>query len=195
MVLDNMDTELDTLTDNIYKDLMDFTNNTANDDITLLILEVDPNYASFRAEINQGISLYNSQKYDEAIPHLTKAYNLKKDHLRVLQALGRTYFKMREYNKSIDFYQKYVKVDDTDAGTFYNLGTCYYYTGDYEKSIEMNKKAVQRARNFVHAHFNLGIAYKKVQKKEEALKEFRTILELEPTHKHARQELKALAQS
>lgn len=192
LILEESNTDLDTLIEKIYTDYVEYTQGKSNDDLTLLLLEVDPKYASFRAEINQGINLYNRMRHKEALPYLEKAYQLKPDHLRVLLALGKNYFKLREFNKAIEYYLKYLEIDNTDAEIFYNLGTCYYYTGELEKAVEMNKKAIAIRRNFVHAYFNLGVAYKKLNQNEEAINQFRHILELEPTHKFARQELKSL---
>jgi len=150
--------------------------------------------------------LYNTQNIlGKALKYAWRAIELKKNYRDSFDLVGQLFFKMRDFEDSVQFYQEALKIDPKDALGYYNLGCAYYEMSDFAKAEENWKLAIQNDREIrkkeekaqskdelnvlVHvrtdpvsfdAHFSLGKLYLQQNLKEKALEEFLSAVELNP---------------
>lgn len=91
------------------------------------------------------------------------------DKLRELAAL--TYFR-KNYQGSINVYEKLIKLEVDNGENFAFLGFLYYEIDELEKAIEYFLKAIEKIKNAPFVHFLLGNAYSRIGDIVEATKHF-----------------------
>lgn len=91
------------------------------------------------------------------------------DKLRELAAL--TYFR-KNYQGSINVYEKLIKLEVDNGENFAFLGFLYYEIDELEKAIEYFLKAIEKIKNAPFVHFLLGNAYSRIGNIVEATKHF-----------------------
>lgn len=99
-----------------------------------------------------GTLLEALKMYDDAVVSLGKAYDMNKDRNEVLKQLSSCCEEAGQYEKSIDFFNKYVATLPEDKKTpdlIYKLGTLHYLEGTSTDSVnytpEMKKEALIKA--------------------------------------------------
>jgi len=107
-------------------------------------------------------ALLDLNRLDSLTPNFTDApWGEDIDFLR-----GECYFGKKEYQKSINCFNRSVKnnkEDWVDLNTFVYLGICEYELGNYEKSISEFNRALKQSENTPEAHFGLAKAYLKLE--------------------------------
>lgn len=103
---------------------------------------LDKNKKSFEANFNLGDALYKQGKYPEAMQQFAKAAPLDKDKGRVAAAfhnIGNSFFKTKEYGKSIDAYKASLKLSPNDKQTRYNLALAQAMLKNQQNNNKNNK--------------------------------------------------------
>lgn len=101
-------------------------------------------------DFQKGQALYKLGKFDDAI----KTFNLVNieedklgfninDNYMIFFYIGRCYFKMKKYNKAIEYFKKSIASVDKFPEAYYQLGLVYKSLGDKKKAIENFKLAEQ----------------------------------------------------
>jgi tetratricopeptide (TPR) repeat protein len=151
-----------------------------------------PNYA--KPHINLG-SEYNQKGLNKlAVEEFKKAIELLPDHAESHYNLGKVYSDLRDYkNAAIEFLLA-IQYDKDNYKAMFALGNTYSKTGQYAKAINFFNKADQtykRIQNelYLDAIHNLGEVYGKMGKLGEAIKQFKKVLEIDPDHTLAKENL------
>jgi len=100
----------------------------------------------------EGDSLFESKKYDEALLSYLKSRELMEDigvdsiedYIALLNDIGDLYYTLNEYNNAIETYIKSIKSNDDPqlentqlyAFTFYRMGMCSYRLKEYDSALE-----------------------------------------------------------
>jgi tetratricopeptide (TPR) repeat protein len=101
-----------------------------------------------------------------------------------LEALG-FFFKAQElqeegdYNESIKFYDKYLKVYPTDERGFNFRGQAYFDKKDYEKAVKDYNSALKIKSDYTAAVINRADVYFKMEKYDKAIKDYSRAMKLE----------------
>ena len=85
------------------------------------------------------------------------------------------------FEKSINFYEKTIKLDPTNYNAHSNLGHVYKELKKYNKSLYYYKKAVELEPNLIAAHYNLGLIFNVLRKYSEAISSYKKALEVTGT--------------
>jgi tetratricopeptide (TPR) repeat protein len=101
-------------------------------------------------------------------------------NLDALRGLGNVHFDREEYDKAIEFYQRYLVLKPDDPSVRTDLGTMFLYREEPDKAIAEYGKVLARDETFYQAHFNLGIAYGRKGDTAKALASFGRARELAP---------------
>jgi len=159
---------------------------------------------------------------DNAIHQYNKALELDPKHLASLCRLGVVYAQLKDYNKSIEVWKRYIAASGNAGYAYGNLGYCYQLAGypnlakaTYQKGIDRDPKNAPCRMNLgimlakdgkveeavrmwdsvlteAQIHYNLASVYQMNGRKEEAKAEYKKALESDPTLIDARARLSDL---
>ena len=141
---------------------------------------------------NTGIYLLEQYKYDEALPKLQKALEIRRNKsareteiANTYTAIGDVYFAKGEYINVLEAYkealsirEKVLRLDHPDTAASYdNIAEVYRKLGEYEKALELHNKALnirEKVLGFDHldtasSYNNIAIVYYELGKYEKAL--------------------------
>jgi len=102
------------------------------------------------------------------------------EDVNVKRKLGDLYYKLDEYEKSIELYKKVLEIKPDDYGSMNSIGNSFSNLEKYEESIEWYKKALDIKPDFYNAIFNIGFSYGDLGKYEEAIEWYKKSLEINP---------------
>ncbi|MCX6774073.1 MAG: AAA family ATPase, partial [Candidatus Micrarchaeota archaeon] len=91
-----------------------------------------------------------------------------------------TYYKLKEYDKSIEDYAKASDYDPKNPTIFNNRGDCYYRKQDYMSAIKDYDKAAMLNPAYMKAYYNRGLCYASLEQYEKAIEDFTKVIELKP---------------
>jgi tetratricopeptide (TPR) repeat protein len=135
---------------------------------------------------------YRLERYEDAAGHYKKAMDAadkdsaeKKD---ILYNLGNTWFMLKKFSKAIDCYEKVLELDPADRMANENLAFSYVQFGDKNKGIEILNQ-VKEGESGYRARYIKGKLLAEAARHEEAEKELRECILLEPSGIEAREEL------
>ena len=109
---------------------------------------------------------------------------------------GWTYSHMGDYQRSIEEAQKAIRLDPDFGNPYNDIAVYLIELGREEEAIPYLKKAMQAKKYccYQFPHFNLGRIYLKKKMYEQARKEFKKALEIDPDYEPALQGLEVLQQ-
>jgi len=115
-----------------------------------------------RILIYAGSCHNNIGEYEKAVILLEKAEKLAGRVKEIYNALGFSYFKLKNYDKSIQNLLIAIDIDPCSAMDFASLGSNYREKGDFEKAIVMYEKALEMDPDMTVAMENLKKLEKRV---------------------------------
>ena len=136
-------------------------------------LKIESNniYALF----NKAILLYKIKKYKNVLTLYKKVQNLNKNEINQSELyvnFGDVFFKLCEYNNSLDYYIKSLRCNPNNFFALINIGLVYKNLGFYKKALVYYKKALEIDSSNADVHWNLSIAYLSLGKFKHGFKEF-----------------------
>jgi type IV pilus assembly protein PilF len=130
-----------------------------------------------------GVARLNEHSIQAAYVEFQKAYELDPNNRDVLNAIGYIYlFYFDEVPKSIDYFEKAVKVDPHFSDGYNNLGVANEKLGRFEKAISYYRKALSNPLYPTpqKAYVNMGTSYYRIGKYKEATAAFKDAIERDP---------------
>ena len=105
--------------------------------------------------------------WDKAVESYTKAIELGADPIvtEVYKWRGKAYYKLKEYNKAIEDYNKELEVNPSDGVAYRFRGFAYERLGEYEKAITDYNKSLQYFKS-EYTYADLAYAYEKLGDKK-----------------------------
>lgn len=84
---------------------------------------------------------------------------LKSDpkNLDLLTSVGNVYYDAQQYPLAVDYYDRALQVNASDAAVRTDMATAYWYMGNADRAIEEFNKALTYAPNNANTLFNLGL--------------------------------------
>jgi len=166
-------------------------------------LKIDPNFSA--AYLQRGTAIYASisqvadmnkdfdfgtvtsrrfagdelEYVNRAIKDLSKAIRLNPTSTAYLQR-GRVYNGKGDYDKAIEDFNQFIRLDPNNAGIYSNRGLAYTNKGDYDKAIEDFNKAISLDINDAYIYGNRGIAYDKKGNIDRAIEDYNQAIKLDP---------------
>ncbi len=177
---------LEAVKEKIIHEILDFTGEKEQfDDITFVIIEIDPLYRYLFKYRDQGFKLLGDSKPTEAIEVLQKALDINpKDDTSHLY-IGECYLQKKEYEKAVIHFQQYLNNNEYDANVWHHLGEAYFSLKDYDKSYRTSQKAIQLKNNFIDAMIVCAFSLQHLDRRGEAKEYWQKILQHEPENKIA----------
>ncbi|MBS4760204.1 MAG: tetratricopeptide repeat protein [Clostridium sp.] len=132
------------------------------------------------------------KNYSEAVRQCKRAIELAPEVSLYYETLADIYYELQNFIEAKKYYKEAVFIDpkNTRAHTF--LGILQSKDKEHESAIKSLETAVSLDSNNVDIRYNLALAYEVAGKKDEAKAEYTKVLELNPNHKEAANNLKLL---
>jgi len=191
VILENSNLPMDEFADFLLDDVQQYIGNAkVEDDITLLIIELTRDEAI--DIVKQSRKFINSHNFYEAIEVLENGLKKYPDNQKILYNLGKNYFRVNDYSKAAEHFEKYIIDDKHNKNAFYVCGATYYQLEDYKKAIDNFENSLELDSIFVPSLFALGMALKKKGDRERAIRTFEKVISIDSNNKMALFELKLL---
>ncbi|MDR1657920.1 MAG: tetratricopeptide repeat protein [Deltaproteobacteria bacterium] len=119
-----------------------------------------------------------------ALSELSKAELISPGNSEIAHYLGLTYYRRKDYDKSISYYEKALSLDPSKSEYKNNLGLVYLETKDYERARAQFEACLMDpiyGRPFL-AHFNLGLLEEALGNFDEAEKIYQRINVISPNY-------------
>lgn len=127
-----------------------------------------------------GLELFESGKFEEAVNAYKQAIKLKPDYSDAYYNLGDAYFQLSLYKEAIEAYKRAVKYQPDFAPTHNNIGTAYYKLGEHKKATEAYNEAIRLSPKTAVTYYNLARTYLGRHNKKAALEQHRILQTLDP---------------
>ena len=150
-------------------------------------IEADADY--FDSYMNLGL-IYAAKKNKLAVTYYENALRLNPISIEVLYDIGKYYQDIDSLNKAIEYYRQILEQVEDHKSTNYNLGYIYFRLRQFDKSVQYFSTSISKNPYYKQAYYGRGLSYKNLGKKDLASKDFKKILEIDPTDKDAATELK-----
>lgn len=148
----------------------------------------------FDSYYNIGKSLAGKKQYREAIDNLKRAIELKSNHEDSNGWLGYAFFKLKDYEKAIPFYQKTIEINPSPFN-FKELAHAYVKQGSFDQAIINCNEGLKRnpSKKQASSLYNMrGLAFKNKGNKTQANSDYLTALKYNPNNKAAKRNLTRL---
>jgi protein O-GlcNAc transferase len=106
-------------------------------------IQEDPSY--FPAQLNLGILLFKTGRFDDAIKECTRAVALKADHPSAHFHLGNAYYSKMWWEEAQVEYERVLQLDPHHVDVHFALGGIQIQRGHKNKAIESWKKYLELA--------------------------------------------------
>jgi len=104
---------------------------------------------------------------------------------------GLRLLKAGQIDQAIDVLGKVLQADSEDAKAHMYIGIAYYHKNDRLHSIHHLEESL-RLEETPKGYYNLGLVYEAVHRVDEAVRQYRMALEMDPNYELAKQALKRL---
>jgi arylsulfatase A-like enzyme/Flp pilus assembly protein TadD len=149
----------------------------------------DANPENFTMVSNYGGALIKQGREDRGAQILEQALFLFDMDPEVWNLLGVAYWKRKDFDRALDFYQKALSLDPGDAIININIGSCYVEMAQttanpeaVQKSVAHFKTAIADDPMLASAYNGLGGAMKLLGNVDEAVANWKKTLELDPLY-------------
>ncbi len=128
----------------------------------------------------EGMTLYNAEKYEEAIDLFTQALAKEMTHVGSLYQRGLSHTKLRNFDQAFRDFNQAIAFAPHIAAIYSERGVVYYHQKDYKKAMQDMDKAVALEPQEAYRYASRAYLRAAVGDKLGALNDYRKALELDP---------------
>ena len=155
-------------------------------------VQADPDYTP--AQYNLGVTLLDSGRAQEAIPHLERARSAPRHQAELHQFLGEAYARTGQHAAAAENYRAALMLSPTNADVAFGLGNSLAAQGDFESAVLAFRAAVAAAPDQVRMRNNLANALLFSGHTAEAITQYREALRRAPDNAQIRENLERALQ-
>ncbi len=122
----------------------------------LLVISSASALDSLSVHLKEGGKAFSNNDYPLAIEHFTAALEIDSNNVLALQSLGVINSDLGKYRQAIDFLDRAMALDSTDASTYNSRGIALLGIKDTTAALEMHRRAVKLAPQKTRFAVNLG---------------------------------------
>ena len=131
---------------------------------------------SFFALVNLSSCYGHQKKFDLSIPILKKIYMSDSMDIRVIGNLGYEYSQNENYEQSIYYFNRVLKIAPKSAFTMSNKAFSLLKLGKAAEALPLINRSIELAPTNSYAFMNLGLIYLELKEKDKACESFRVAL-------------------
>lgn len=96
-------------------------------------------------DLNYNLAHFYNMQNDlgKALKYAWRATELRKNFRDAFDLVGNIFFKIQDYQSSLQAYRKVINIDPRDAMGYYNLGCVYYAMEDFDEAEKRWKDAIR----------------------------------------------------
>jgi tetratricopeptide (TPR) repeat protein len=129
----------------------------------------------------EGLGLYTSKRYQEAIGIYSESLKLAPKDASVFFNRGLTYQHIAQYNEAISDYNHAIELTPWSADIYYNRGVAHHQLGELDSAINDYSKAIELDPNDANAYWNRGIALSDKDEYGRAASDYCKVIDMKPT--------------
>ena len=139
-------------------------------------VELDNTYSDAFSEL--GYAYYKLNLNDEAIAnyHISMTLDKETNYHPILGIADVYYDNLKNYDSAIVYYEKGTQIQKKNKSAYYRLGWCYNDKEKYADAVEPLKQAILLDAEYNDARIELGYAYYKLDQYDNALAQFRPVM-------------------
>jgi tetratricopeptide (TPR) repeat protein len=135
---------------------------------------------------NLGQRYENRGEYRKAIEEYQKAIALRPNHHATYNNLAVCYGKLKMYPEAQAALEKCIQLNPENFSAMTNLAVLYLETGQVDAGVRLAERVVKTEPGFVNGRVTLGGAYALVKRYDDAERELREALRLDPENEDAK---------
>jgi tetratricopeptide (TPR) repeat protein len=132
--------------------------------------------------IDQATTFFYTQQYEKAIAPLKQVLARDSQNLAAHHLLGKVYFMLRQFDKSVIELGLALKLAPTDFDIGYTLALAYLKKKELAPARQIFNRLLQHRGNKPEVHILIGRAYRETEYLDEAIDEFKKTIALNPKH-------------
>ena len=133
-----------------------------------------------QAAVDQIIGLYNQGQLEQTVALAESLAKQYPDALILYDLLGATYMGLGNTKKTVESYQKALRLNPNHTDAYNNMGMALYDQDKFNEAVESYQKAVNIEPDFADAHYNLGNALKQTGDLKQAIESYKASLAIIP---------------
>jgi Flp pilus assembly protein TadD len=152
--------------------------------------KIKDNYPNqYKLLVNLGRAFYNTKEFSKAEKVLKEAQNSTNIDEQIFNLLGLINLNKDNYEVSIDYFKKALKIDKENYYVYNNLGYTYILKENYKEAKKYLNRAVSFNPEVSFIYNNLGIVYENLGNKTKALNNYRQALSINPEYEKAKKNI------
>jgi len=128
---------------------------------------------------NLGCNYGKLGLYRKAIDSFKESIQIKPDFIKSYFDLGFSYGQLGVHKEAVKAFKMAIKINPNIAQLHYSLGYSYNKLNFHKEAINAFNNAVRVNPKYINAHFSLGIKYLNTDDKENAIKKYKELKELD----------------
>lgn len=150
------------------------------------VIELEKSNPSFSWFYNRGVDYMELEKYKEAIQDFSKAYDLSKgSYIDAIYQRAQCYEMMKLKDCAIFDYLQVITEYSKHLQALHAVAYLFYEDRDYERACEMFGQVINLDPEDYNSHYNRGLCWMKLGKPEEAIRDFKATILVEPEFQKA----------
>lgn len=151
---------------------------------------------SVKARITLSLSYSRAGRYNDAVEEASIAVKLDGNNATAYYALGVARARQGDAKEAINAFDKCLKLKtgmaEVNQQAYYELGEIYMQQKKYKEAVEAYKGSLANGPEATYVVIALAQAYEKVGNRQEAITEYRAILDYDPANQEAKDALTRL---
>ena len=153
--------------------------------ITLFMHAIESTHSNSTAHYELAHALYKYGKYDKAVIHFTRAFQINPKFGAAHNKLGVTLARMGNLNDAIYHHKEALRINPKNPKAHNNLGNALAQKGYMQKAIYHFKKALEIKPDYAGVYYNLGKISANLGKIDEAVHYYQNALHYKPNMEQA----------
>jgi tetratricopeptide (TPR) repeat protein len=155
-----------------------------------LAVDQDPKY--YEAYIQLGLVFHRKQN-KLALDYYNNALNIRPQSIEAMYNIAMFYQDTKNYDKAIEQYKMILQIDKKNTNATHNIGWIQLEINkNYPEAINYFSQSIDSDPNFINALYNRGLAYERMKKYNEAISDYRKMLQVNPSYSPASEGIQRL---
>jgi tetratricopeptide (TPR) repeat protein len=143
-------------------------------------------------KLTDASSMIDAGKYELAEPILREVLAADGDYFAAHGELGRCLVRLNRLPEAVQSLRRAMELDPGAEGVQSMLGATLFMQGDYPAAVEALELAIRLNPDTYQNYFNLGMTLEKLDRPDDAIKQYEDCMERAPDLEQAQQRLETL---